>query len=469
MPESTTLDHAAISQGLPKPVEPLVDSQVVDPQDFFESKEVLKVPPRKFQEAESITHGMFLYKAREIMPHIPKNGEPINRDKLPEWAKQLDDETLENTFSSLSYLHGIRNLPEKVFDDAERQNIEARDEKFDMCVMYNTDTDEVALSLDDTQKDEDGNTRLRLTSIKSRQGDKITFGTDLTQYDITLTKDEFTQLFSYARREDLMHTLEGKPQEVASQYFDSINHPENFNMDDQTMKEAVLNSGKISTDSLIRSLQGKESSDGLDPEAQKQVEARNKNREALIKKLENHTIATAQDVADVMSFHTPAEIQKTIADYTQSINNQLDTLGQLRNQRLMAQEQNDQEQLTKIDEQMKIAQNEINSLRDKINMQTKAEQFFKDPKNLVDFFSKLDDGIISPETGKKINELIAHGDMPQALLEMANSTLEAMDEETKEKIREKLGMPRGAEITLAAIGGTALLFLMLMLTSMNQQ
>ena len=87
---------------------------------------------------------------------------------------------------------------------------------------------------------------------------------------------------------------------------------------------------------------------------------------------------------------------------------------------------------------------------------------------LIEFFSMVDAGQISPEVGKHINDLLAQGDMPQALMKMAEAKIQSLDEDTKDKIREQLGMKKGHEISFAAVGGAAFVFLMLIMSAMKQ-
>ncbi len=464
----TTIDSSVAVQNLPISDAPEVNPPVilresdspVSPADLAESKEILTVPSRAFQEAESVSQGILLGRAREVTPLLRENEDKtIDKTNLPDWAQKLDDKSLK----TLSFLHGIRNIPEGVLQ--ETANIQAPDEAQDMYVLFDNANDSYDLILENNPDMGSGQMKLRLTGLKSRTGNTLTFVTDYDQHDeVTLTTEQFTTLFSYAQRENMLTVFEGKTHDVAQAYFDNLTTPENLNVDRDTMNEAVKNSGQISTESLIQSLSSVEPVAGDDPEAQ----ARHKKRDELIQKLQNHSVATAQDMAEVMSFHTPDEIQKTITDYKSKINDKLDTLGQLRHQRAMAAENNDSAQLQVLDNQMRLAQEEINSLRADITQQEKAQEFFNNPKNLVDFFSKIQAGEISPEMGQQINELISQGEIPDALMKMAEAKIATLDESAKEVIRQKMNLDKGVELTLAAVGGTALLLLMMMMSAMKE-
>lgn len=451
-PSATTIGVIEANQLEPVVTHPTTE-QILKPENKTESKP-------QFEEAENLVQGFLINRAKDYTIATQKK-EPTT----PEWSKNVDPKAL----NTLTYLHGIRNLPEGVLK--QPQDIQAPENKNDMYVLYNPINDkegEYELLFDDREP-ADGQTKLRITSLLSRSGDTLSFQTDYSQHRVYLTIGQFDTLFIHAQKDKLVPLFDEKAQQVAQDYLDNITTPAQFSTDTDTFTEAVKNSGRISTDSLIQSLPDADTRTSPLKEEQDAINARNQKRAELINKLKTHAIATPQDMAEVMSFHTPVEIQKTIASYDKEINGRLDSLQRLRSLKQIAAENNDSAQVDSLQKEISVIQSEITDFHNKIKDQKEALTYFEDPKQLVEFFSMVETGEISPEVGKHINELLQNKQIPEALGEMAQAKFDALDDETKEMIKEKLGLSHTQELILNVASGTLVMIVMLMMEGMKQK
>src|SRR3990167_552909 len=159
---------------------------------------------------------------------------------------------------------------------------------------------------------------------------------------------------------------------VAANHIQSLENPDVKTLDDATIKEAER-SQVVTTESLTtfvaKKAPEKKAAEGADQDKINEIESYNKRRQEILVRLADHTEATSQDFADVMSFCAPLDIQTSIAQVDQAINVKLQQLSAVRGTT-----------------QEEIIEDELKKLRTDKEKLGKALELIEDPQSLQQFF-----------------------------------------------------------------------------------
>lgn len=280
---------------------------------------------------------------------------------------------------------------------------------------------------------------------------------------VAIDEQTFRLLFAYTYQDELIGASAGSESAVAKAVCSQILDPtKKFDIDPKILTEGVKASGQISTEPIVTCVKSKmprkdipkapavdASADDVELfEAKKlQAEAYNAKLDTLVSELENHAIATPDDLSGLMTLFGENELRDGIDVSFQRIS---ELRGKLN--------------LTTDAELRKGYEEEIKAAESNIKDYQKALETIVDPKKLTILFDFIESGKLSPKAAGEINDLIAGGKVGDAMKKMAQENLASMSEEEKKKIAKFLGKDvKEIEKALMTAGGAGLILLLLLI------
>jgi|GEM_PF-2963273 len=315
----------------------------------------------------------------------------------------------------------------------------------------------------------EGSSNLRVTHIIGRKDGQFHCMIAGKAEPITVPEHILTTSFICAQSESVKANMGPSQRKVFETYLRQIKKPsEVVDFDQQTLKEAALESGQITTDSILSFLESKYPKKNLpQPPA---GDAPEDVRKAFIdestavtqhntvveqkigsfrSELSDHVIASRGDLVGLMRIYGP-----------DAVNESKLALAELKNNEEYLRRQFAQLRGTSEEATIEI---ELSDLRTEISTMEKALESYKNPEEAAKVLLWAQEGSLPPSLAKSISFFLGQGKMNEAVTAAIQEQINSLPDDSAEKVQ----MEKRKQIAIMASGGALLLLFMLITQGMN--